>query len=346
MRRWRIARAVRVVPVVCALLGGCEGSDAADGGTDAAAADASAVDAGPDGGGRPRPPSADLVTFNVGTTPFIDFLGRADYRADCRDWYDNNLCLQAAEDAVRDELAALEPRFILLQEMWFADGCTEADRPPRADEPPFVCALEGRPIERVLPAGFGHACATAHPDNCVGFDRDAFTVEDEAASCDGRDCAAALVGVDADCGGPSRSAILRGRTDDGPLALVVLHLNAGPTPEDQACRAAQLEALRLALDAEVDGGAALLIGGDFNFDPAVTDGPDTEAFEALVGDHGLSRLADDPAVETNRLLEADIDFFLARGLPGQEASECTQRFVDGHLDAPFFDHALVSCALE
>lgn len=133
---------------------------------------------------------------------------------------------------------------------------------------------------------------------------------------------------------------LRGRTDQGPSTLVVMHLYVDLTEEDDDCRAAQIQATQEALGAlPTDEG--IVMAGDFNLDPDQWEGPDVDSLHAMVDDLGLERI--ETGGPTHMLLDVTIDLLFSRGWTGAETAECEVTFLDEGSDEPMIDHALVSC---
>jgi len=292
----------------------------------------------------PLEPLTSVATQNAGTTRFLDFLAASPLRPLCTEWYGNNLCTVDSEAALAAALAEARPDVLMLQEVWDQRGCGADGRPAEADAEPFSCSAgDAHQLERVLPADYRWACATGYPDNCVAFVPSALSPERDGspAACAGRDCSVAVHDVQAGCSRDGRIAWLEGRTAEGPAALVVVHTLAGPPGgEDEACRAQQLDAAREAL-AALPPETLLLMAGDFNFDPAGSDGPDAAALAALREELGLARLPDDGP--THRMLGTDLDLVLARGWPAGAGATCRVGFVDEGAEVPMFDHALVDC---
>lgn len=287
--------------------------------------------------GEASPVATDVLvvaTQNAGTTPFLDLIESSDLRDVCEAHYSNNLCTLDAEEALRDALSAERPHVVFLQEMWDRTGCDDADRPGEAQRAPFVCSATGSQLVRVLPGSMSWACGTAYPDNCIAWDPARFA---PGGACDGRDCSAAMTDLTFDCSQEGRIALVDGTLDGAPATLVVAHTNAGPSDDDQACRAEQLGIVQAALEARAD--RVWLLGGDVNHDPAVGTGADAQAFATLLAATGAVRWPDDG--DTSRLLPSDLDVVVAKGL-ARDAS-CAVRFVDEDRSPVMFDHALVVC---
>jgi len=155
-------------------------------------------------------------------------------------------------------------------------------------------------------------------------------------------CAGWLLGAN-DCFASKGFQRLRLRLGPGlELDLVNLHLDAGRRALDQAARAAQLERLATALEAESDG-RALIVGGDWNlgFDVA----PQRALLEAFRQRLGLAdagaRAAPGPRPAGAPSAHVDHLFFRsgdALSLAVAEAGEATE-FRDGGV--PLSDHPAV-----
>jgi hypothetical protein len=203
---------------------------------------------------RPAGYALSFLTANIGNTLL-----------DCED-YAYNLCEVDVEARIREQIAALRPDVVALQEVladWQCDDIDEDDRnrtchaDARSDEPSQVRRLLGPDYDVTCDGRNGYECYGVHT---------AFGAIDECAS---GDCVAQTPDVVDDCDpGFSVSAVdvtvaggdtgERGASDDARFTLVNGHPASGWETE---CRAAQMEqAFALA-----DGPA--LIGGDMNLDP-------------------------------------------------------------------------------
>jgi len=214
-------------------------------------------------------PIARVATQNAGTTEFMLLADpqQTPRRADCSQWYENNLCTTDAEAVLRERIEATQPDILLLQEMWHDIWCEPPERPERINNEPYVCAFNGNQIERILPRGYAYGCAERHLDNCIVFRTDVFVPDAGFDACDGRDCSALIDDLANECTNPGHTALLPGRSADGPLVLGVVHVNAGLQQSDQRCRAAELAPMAERL-AALPATVAIIAGGDFNFDIA------------------------------------------------------------------------------
>ncbi|MBN2498085.1 MAG: endonuclease/exonuclease/phosphatase family protein [Deltaproteobacteria bacterium] len=282
-----------------------------------------------------------LSTQNAGTTTFLELFAPQpppEVRADCSDWYSNNLCLLAAEQKLAAAIEEQTPDLLFLQEIWHQPDCEEAGRPAELNAAPYVCAAgSDLQIQRLLPDGYRFGCAGEYPDNCIAFRDRVF--EPDGGSCDD-DCSALLVSNPAACGRDGRLASIRGRIASGHAIFVVVHTNAGVGEEAEDCRAAQLEAIQQALASE-PASTAIFMAGDFNFDPEFYDGADAQALAHMVAALGLTRLPVDGYTHLISMMQ--LDQLYTRGWPSAPSVSCLPRFLDESEDEANFDHAFVSC---
>lgn len=266
-------------------------------------------------------PITSVATQNTGTTPWLSLVSDQpdeEVRASCEEHYDNNLCLSTTEEHLASALAADLPDVVFLQEVWDSGRCQSSE----LTEAPYACSQEGPQLDRVLPEGWSWGCAQGYPDTCLAWSEAVFQAQGEVED---------LV---ADCGPPGRVAMVQGR---GAL-LVSVHLNAGATDDDALCRVAQLGALEERLLAE-PADTDLLVGGDFNFDPSLSNQADVAAFDSLINSVGLEALPVDDS--THRISLIQLDHLLARGLELQGG--CEVGFADEGTGQTMLDHALVRC---
>ena len=289
-----------------------------------------------------------LATLNAGTTPLLSLLADdppPKVRTNCSDWYSNNLCLLWAEQTLQATIVQEVPDLIFLQEMWNQDDCGKADRPAEVSAEPYVCAAgEGSQLERVLPQGYQYACGHSYPDNCIAFRFGTFlpTLPDGSqAACDGNDCSAHMVDIQAECGTDGRLAMMRGLTADGPTILAVVHTNAGIDGDDAVCRSQQILALtQVLLDESSD--TVILMGGDFNLDPQKTSSlEDVAAFENMRDELGLTPLPVNTA--THLLLSMQLDHLLVRGWSASDSAACGVQSLNPSEKKAVFDHFFVRC---
>lgn len=264
----------------------------------------------------PAPTGLTVLDANVGTTAFLDVLGPSPHRQACSELYSDNLCTVAAEAAFAAAVAEAQPQIVLLQETLPPEACAD-------DDPERACSLDGDQRARILPSGYRFACAADHPDNCFGWDPERFMPRGVPR------------GVGAACAPSGRVALLDGRLDGQPVTLAVLHLVAGTSAADAACRADQVRALDAAL---ADVADAVILAGDANLDVGEDMGADAAALRALLEAHGLDRLPDDGP--THRLLGRDLDLVATRDL--LVGAACTTVVPDDAAE-PMFDHAALVC---
>lgn len=293
----------------------------------------------------PRPVEG-LATQNAGTTPFLDMYGESDLRGVCDDQYCNDLCTVDTEDRLAAALVETGADIVMLQEIWDQSRCGEGEWPEEAWGEPFACSAgEAHQLQRVLPETHRFACAEGGRDTltCAAFHEEVLQPTSpggSAVTCEDRDCSAALQGVETSCTGDAALAILHGEVRGGPVALASIHLQSGVLSEDASCRAAQLEDLGAALST-LPQDTRLYLAGDFNFDPSVSDGADTDALTALVEDLGLTRHS--PNAVTHSIVEWEIDLLFTRGWDSATTATCEVRFVDENQDPPMIDHGLLHC---
>ncbi len=294
------------------------------------------------------PALTSLSTQNAGTTTWLSYVADAPdeaLRQDCSDWYHNNLCLLESEQQLAAALASDLADLVFLQEMWDQTGCEEEGRPAEVNQEPYVCAAGQAPQpERVLPSGYAWACAAGYPDNCLLFREGLLELQAPAgteAACQGSDCSSFLVSNPASCGDDGRIAYLLAESASGPLAVVVVHANAGVLTDDLTCRAQQLQAIEQVLQA-LPGETSIAMAGDFNLDPALYEGEDAQALQAMVSSLGLQRW--EPETYTHRISQTSLDLVWVRGAALPAQASCAVRFADDGADYVMFDHGMVSCA--
>jgi hypothetical protein len=293
-----------------------------------------------DTGEAPAPAVASLATQNTGTTTWLDVVADSpseELRQVCSDWYDNNLCVEGTETLVGAAVVEDAPDLLFLQEVWDQRNCAEAGRPDEVNEAPYACSLGDDPQPaRLLPTDWWWGCAAGYPDNCIAFPPSTAT----PAGCDGQDCSALVEDLDAGCGSVGRIATWALETEAGPLVAVVVHTNAGAFEDDIACRARQLEAIQVVLEA-LPAETSIAMAGDFNLDPALYEGADAEAFRSLVEALGLRWL--EGYEESHRISHVKLDHLLVRGPALPSELDCTARYLDEGEPDVMLDHAWVGC---
>jgi len=281
-----------------------------------------------------------LATQNAGTTTYLDLVADSpseDVREVCSSWYDNNLCLAGTEELVAEAVTTDLPDLLFLQEVWGQRHCDEEDRPGEVNADPFACSLGLDPqLTRVLPADWWWGCAEGYPDNCIAFPPSTAT----PTGCDGQDCSALVDSLDAGCGDDGRIAGWEIETAAGPLAVVVVHANAGAFEDDIACRAQQLRRVTEFL-AHLPDDHALAMAGDFNLDPELYEGEDAVMFGAMVEVLGLTQLGG--YEESHRISHVILDHVLVRGVAVDGGQTCDARYLDEGESDVMLDHAWVMC---
>ena len=99
-----------------------------------------------------------------------------------------------------------------------------------------------------------------------------------------------------------------------------------------------------ALTAALDGlspGTLVIMAGDFNFDPALSDGPDSVALGEMIDALDLQRLPN--SEPTHGLLGFNLDLLYTRNWPPADTATCQVRFLDADSEVPMLDHASVVC---
>lgn len=215
-----------------------------------------------------------VITFNTGTSEAMGEVGPDDgygpeQAALSDQWYGDGLAWSPVVADVAAFLAAADADLVAFQEVFWTGDCPGI--PPEA-QVGFACEgwSEGDPTVavQVLGEGWQVACHPGKPDKCAAVHERV----GRFAGCEEDFCLEGLVGGEVEgCGSGARVA--RGvveRADGGePFVLVSLHGSSGATPEDRACRVAQVEQVFVDLG---DGqpaanGARSLILGDLNTDP-------------------------------------------------------------------------------
>lgn len=302
--------------------------------------------AGPDEGPHGVVDPIVVVTFNTGTTPGLahddpdDGYTREDAETSDQ-WYGDGLAWVPAVEAVAALLADVQPDVIAFQEVFDPARCPDI---PEAADAGFVCDgwAPGDPsvAERVLGAGYAVACHPGRDDKCVGV-REGFGA---LRPCDGPDCVDGLTGTGVEtCGSGARVAHgVVERPDGSAWTLVSVHGSSGLSPDEQACRVAQLDQAFAA----VDGGRTVVVLGDFNVDPVRQAGFDASADALVAGAEaaGLTPVtawdADAPPTYAGFV---SIDHVLARGLDGDCVHPGVTAGEPAVIDAVYFDHVPAIC---
>lgn len=230
------------------------------------------------GGGDPTdtgtpPPSLRVVTFNTGTTETMGAVGEddgygAEQAAISDQYYGDGLAWgQTVQDATAF-FAQVDADVVVMQEVFWSGDCAKIPEKARAG---FVCEdwQEGDETvaQVILGQGWQVACHPGKPDKCAAVHERV----GRFSGCEQDFCLEGLYGGTVEgCGSGARVA--RGRiqrVDGSPLTLVSVHGSSGVTPEDQACRVAQVEQAMVDLGDGAPGadGEQNLVMGDLNTDP-------------------------------------------------------------------------------
>ncbi len=301
----------------------------------------------------PTPRTLRVVTWNTGTTEGLPHDAEPDDGYSSADatlsdtWYGDGLAWQPAVDAARAWLGATDPDLVAFQEMFLSDDC--AGIPPEAHAN-FVCATwqpgDDPVVLDILGPAYQVACHLGKSDKCLAVHERVGTLR----GCEGRLCLDGLEGSTVEgCGSGSRVGL--GTLDAIGLSVVTVHGTSGLSPDDQACRTAQVEQIFVDLgdSSPAVRGPSNLVLGDLNTDPGRFAGFDPSAARWLdfAGD-GLpfqfhTEIGEDAPGSYQGL--TDIDHVLSDALDGS----CWIAGVsDGHpavLEAVYFDHHPVVCDL-
>lgn len=308
--------------------------------------------------------SLTVVTFNTGTSEGIvggetGADGYGPEQAALSDtWYGDGLAWLPAVEATRAFLAEVEPDVIGFQEIFWTGECTSIPEQAHAG---FVCSdptfIETTVAQAVLDEGYQVACHPGKPDKCVG-------VHPRMGRVQGCEDALCLDGLDGypieGCGSGARVARARivDPSDASRVRLTVVHVHgsSGLTPDDQACRTAQVAQVTTDLG---DGAPALdpsgptIVLGDLNTDPGRFTAADTSAeawAQATAADNPLGlRFVSDVGADAPRSYQglADIDHVMATHHTGRCDATLLQPDAPHPVYAPaYFDHRPVVCTLE
>ncbi|MCB9677470.1 MAG: endonuclease/exonuclease/phosphatase family protein [Alphaproteobacteria bacterium] len=222
-----------------------------------------------------EPASFRAITFNTGTTEGLahdpTFDGYGDVQAAWSDqYYGDGLAWAPAVDAVAAFLAGADADIVAFQEIFDPADCATIPADAQAG---FYCdGWDGGATvaEHVTGADYQVVCHPGKPDKCVAVHERLGAI------------AGPMEGFEVEgCGSGARVA----RIDIPGVATVVsVHGNSGLAEADQACRAAQVEAIFA--PGGLASGDVNLILGDLNTDPGRWVGVDTSAaaWDAHVGE--------------------------------------------------------------
>lgn len=332
---------------------GGAGGDVQDGGVQ----DSGQRDSGVSDSGTASLPPLTVVTFNTGTSegmghdasPDDGYTGEHALISD--QYYGDGLAWVPAVQAAADFLADVQPDVIGFQEIFFSGTCPDI---PEDAWPDFVCedweAGDPTVAQVILGAGYQVACHPGKDDKCLAVHASVGTF----AGCDQDFCLEGLGGGTVEgCGSGSR--VGRGEVIDAEgnalFTVVNVHGSSGVSADDEACRVAQVEQVFVDLG---DGrpaadGARNIVLGDLNTDPGRFAGWDDSAvrWNDFVGDDQpfwwISPVGPDAPGSYQGI--ADIDHVASDTWTGS----CWHAGLDGHpavIDAVYFDHVPVVCALE
>jgi len=295
------------------------------------------------------------MTFNAGTTTHLPHGDPEDGYTDemaeaASDLYSNNLSWTPAEEGLAAFLADEQPEIAIFQELFFDPWCEEIEVDPDLD---FVCQdyAADRPlqIERLLGEAYQVACATGHPDNCVGVLRsfgDLRGCPDEGLCLEGLDGMAPPSGCTA---GARVGGVPLDLPDGRTITVVDVHASAGLSEDDMMCRVEQFTQV---FEDRGDGapaasGAVNLVAGDINTDPFVLADADPSAayWAGFVGEgkpFGYLSARDEEGPPTH-VTGLRIDQVIADGLTGDCEVIGSGGAPGPLLDAVYWDHAPVLC---
>ncbi len=288
-----------------------------------------------------------VVSFNSGTTegmahdaePDDGYTGEHALTSDT--YYGDGLAWIPAVDATTSWLREIRPDIVAFQEIF---DSTECETIPAEANGDFVCERwnPGDPVvaEEVLGPDYEVRCHPGKSDKCLAV-RTAFG-----------SFQADLAGFTVDdCGNGARVA--RGvidRVDGSTLTVVSYHGSSGLTPEEEYCRARQVDQVFVDLGDGEPGanGDSNIVLGDLNTDPGRWSDIDESAQrwnDFVGGGHEMQFHTEvGPDAEPTYLL-ANIDHVMSDSFEG----DCWSAGVtEGHpdvIDAMYFDHKPVVCTL-
>ncbi|MFK7989391.1 MAG: hypothetical protein AB8I08_25470 [Sandaracinaceae bacterium] len=325
---------------------------------DAGRVDAGLGDAGPGDAGPPSNVRLTAVTFNTGTTLGLDHGREPDDGYSREDavisdtHYGDGLAWRSVIDDTLTFLTALQPDVVAFQEVFYSGECASI---PSDAHPGFACEAwadgDATVAEVVLGAGYQVACHQDKPDKCIAVRRAFGTIR----GCEDNLCLDHLDGARVpDCGGGSRvgRAVLD-LTDGRSLTVVNVHGSSGVSAEDQACRVAQFNQVFVDLDLDGPGtepganGAANLILGDLNTDPARFESSDASAarFSELVEAGGYHFVTEVGRRATPTYALFNIDHQVSDALDGPCWAPGVTEARPAVSETIYFDHVPVVCEL-
>jgi len=293
-----------------------------------------------------------FTTLNAGTHPMLDWVQKSPVRDICDTWYGNDLCTIDGEKLVRNALETEQPDFVMLQEIWRQEWCSNTGRPEASSKPPYVCSIpEGNQVLRILPIGYNFACTTGEKNFrngmiCIAYRPSFFQAKpfaNNTGTCNGRDCSSLFHVLDAKCKTPWGSiALLRGESRYGPTVLVAVHLSIGLSSEDQDCQVEQIRVMRKVLAEFPDD--FMVVAGDFNLDIDVGLYPRAiEELKILQNEIGLLRLRNDSKTNQMMITPFELDMIFTRGWTKEPKEVCQVRFLNPENEPPLIDHGFVVC---
>lgn len=337
------------ISVFAVLLPGCTGPGSKSGEAPGSADSGPAADSGQDLGD-----ALTVVTFNTGTTESMGAVDGSedgygpDQSALSDEHYGDGLAWLPAVAAARDFFATVQPDVVGLQEIFWSGDCAGIPEEARAG---FVCETweEGDPTvaQTILGDDYQVACHPGKPDKCLAVHARVGRI----AGCDANFCLDGLTGATVEgCGSGAR--VGRGeveRPDGTVLTVVNVHGSSGLSPEDQACRVAQVEQVFVDLGGQgpAAAGADVLIVGDLNTDPgrSTTDASAARWNDFVGPDHDFDWISTvgEHAPRSYQGI-ADIDHVAANARTG----DCWIAGID--TDAvyavAYFDHRPVVCTAQ
>jgi hypothetical protein len=333
------------------LLTGCTGAGASAKSTETGPA------ARPDSGlecGTSEADALTVVTFNTGTTESMGAVGGTEdgYGPDESSvsdaHYGDGLAWLPAVEAARQFFAEVQPDVVGLQEIFWSGDCADIPEEARSG---FYCEgwEDGDPTvaQAILGEDYQLACHPGKPDKCLAVHARVGRI----TGCEESFCLEGLTGATVEgCGSGARVGRAEVERPDGTVLVVVnVHGSSGLSPEDQACRVAQVE--QVFVDVGGQGPAAagedVLIVGDLNTDPGrSTTDASADRWNDFVGPghdfDWISAVGEDAPRSYQGI--ADIDHVAANARTG----DCWIAGIDTAevYGVAYFDHRPVVCTAQ